>query len=136
MADVYLISTLKNEWNRAFNPLLCSQLEARDISVHLPQRDTNQQLGARDKCSTNLAALSAAKKVLAVGMNESINWGIEVGYASGLGKQVIGLTANNHDVDNGQNIPVMCTKMVSQHLADDLHDFDSYIAALVEALRK
>lgn len=137
MKDVYLVSTLKSEWNRSFNPELCAALEAQGITVHLPQRDTDQQADAQDKCVCNLEAIRGAKKVLAIGMHETINWGIEVGYAHGIGKEVIVLTEAAHDIDNGQRVPVMCTTMVSQViLADGLHDVDSYLAALLAAIRR
>jgi hypothetical protein len=71
--DIYITSTLKAERNRDFNPLLCKNLEEKGIICHLPQRDTNQEGTEENKYSQNIDGMENANKILAIGINESIN---------------------------------------------------------------
>lgn len=127
MKDVFITSTLKSEWNRKFNPKLCQKLEGKGIICHLPQRDTKQDGSELDKFHQNIEGIQNSKKVLAIGVNESINWGLETGYAFGSGKQVILLTNTDHQ------IPIMSLGMYFKVLRiDSLDEVDTYLDELIE----
>jgi hypothetical protein len=131
MKDVYITSTLKAEWNRAFNPRLCDELEARAIRCHLPQRDTDQSGDEMTKYEQNIIGIDNSEVLLAVGENESINWGLEVGYAFGIGKLLVLIVLEDHF------IPVMSRGMYARVLrVSDLNDIASYIEELVAAIRQ
>lgn len=69
-----------------------------------------------------MKALRILKKVLSVGLNEFVNWGLEIGFALGYGKKVILLTEKNHQ------IPVMSLGMYYKVLeVDSLDDIDELI---------
>lgn len=128
MKNIYLTSTLKSEWNKEFNLNLCKALENADVSVHLPQRDTKQDGTEYDKYEQNIAGMNNSTKILAVGENESINWGLEVGYAFGLKKDIILLIKKDHF------IPVMSRGMYTKIIeVEDFEDIITYISALSEA---
>ena len=129
MKDIYITSTLKFEWNREFNPKLCQKLEERGVVCHLPQRDTNQSGTEFDKYEQNIRGIDNSAKVLAIGVNESINWGLEVGYAFGIKKEVILLLDKEHQ------IPTMSLGLYSKILkVDNLDDIENYIDELVESI--
>lgn len=129
MKDVYITSTLKLEWNRNFNPQLCQKLEEKGVNCHLPQRDTKQDGSELDKYNQNIEGIKQSKKVLAIGANESINWGIETGYAFGSGKKVILLTTDDHQ------IPVMSLGMYENIIkVKNLDDFSEYIDTLAKII--
>jgi hypothetical protein len=131
MKDVFITSTLKAEWNRKFNPLLCEKLEEHGVKCYLPQRNTDQEAELAEKYEQNTQGIRDSKKLISVGVNESINWGIETGYAYGLGKEVILVTEKDHF------IPVMSRGMYKRVFeVEDLEDFDSYIADLAEEVLK
>jgi hypothetical protein len=135
LSDVYITSTLKSEWNKKYNPLLCEELEKRQIKCYLPQRDTPQEGEDvkklnNNKYEFNINAIKNSKFVLAVGLNESINWGLEVGFAFGIKKKVILLKEKNHFV------PVMSLGMYEKIIElDTLNDIESYIDLLVDYLK-
>jgi hypothetical protein len=127
MKDVFVTSTLKSEWNRVFNPALCSALEGVGVSVHLPQRDTEQTGTELDKFHQNIDGINDSRRVIAVGLNESINWGLEVGYSYGSGKQIILLTTSDHV------IPTMSLGMYWEIIrVDNLDELDTYLEELKE----
>lgn len=129
MKDVYITSTLKSEWNRNFNPQLCQKLEEKGVNCHLPQRDTKQDGSELDKYNQNIEGIKQSKKVLAIGANESINWGIETGYAFGSGRNVILLTTDDHQ------IPVMSLGMYENIIkVKNLDDFREYIDTLAKII--
>lgn len=129
MKHVFITSTLHNDWNKAFNPKLCAALEAKGITCHLPQRDTDQASGPEAKYTGNHAGIHGAKKMLGIAENESVNWGGEMGYAFGIGKEIIALQKKGHE------IPITLRYMV-KHLVevDDLDDIERYIDKLVEKI--
>lgn len=117
---------MKSERNRNFNPLLCQKLEAKGITCHLPQRDTNQKGTEEDKFSQNIDGIKNTDKILAIGVNESINWWLEVGYGFGCQKKIILLTDKNHI------IPTMSLGMYNNILrVENIDDIESYIDELV-----
>ncbi len=126
MKDIFITSTLKSERNRVFNPKLCQRLEEKKVKCHLPQRDTNQKGSDLDKFKQNIEGIKNAKKVLSIGLNETVNWGLETGFAFGSGKEVILLT------ERGHQIPVMSLGMYSRVLeVENLDDIDKYIDELI-----
>lgn len=73
MRDIFITSTLHNNWNVTFNPKLCEELEQRGISCHLPQRDTNQDGKSKDIFLQNINGIKESKKLLAIALNVSPN---------------------------------------------------------------
>ncbi len=131
MKDVFITSTLKSEWNRGFNYRLCQKLEEKSIVCHLPQRDTKQDGLESDKFNQNIEGINNSKKVLAIGVNESINWGLETGYAFGSGKKIILLTKTDHQ------IPTMSLGMYYKILkVDDLDKVDNYLDELIKYIKE
>lgn len=127
MKDIFITSTLKSEWNRTFNPRLCQKIEEKGVKCHLPQRDTKQDGSDLNKFNQNIEGIKNSEKVLSVGLNESVNWGLEIGFAFGYGKKVILLTEKNHQ------IPVMSLGMYYKVLeVDSLDDIDEYIDELID----
>ena len=127
--DVYITSTLKSERNRNFNPLLCQKLEEKGITCHLPQRDTNQKGTEEDKFSQNIDGIKDSNSILAIGINESINRWLEVGYGFGCQKKIILLTDKNH------TIPTMSLGMFDNIVrVENIDDIDGYIDRLLHSL--
>ena len=130
MKDLFITSTLHADWNVSFNPKLCEALEKRGINCHLPQRDTNQHGTKEDIFLQNINGIKNSKKVLGVALNESVNWGGEIGFAFGINKKIIALKTKNHE------IPLMLRYMVSDYLeVDDIDDIESYIDQLIEKIK-
>lgn len=129
--DLYITSTLKTERNRNFNPLLCKKLEDKGITCHLPQRDTNQEGTEEDKFSQNIDGIKNADKIVAIGINESINWWLEIGYGFGSQKKIILLTEKNHI------IPTMSLGMYDKIIrAEDLNNIEGYIDKLILLIKE
>lgn len=129
--DIFITSTLKSEWNREFNPILCKKLEEKGIKVHLPQRDTFQDWTELDKFNQNIKGINNSKKVIAIWNNESINWWLEVGYSFGQNKKIILLINKDHV------IPTMSLGMFSDIIeAENLNDIDVYIEELAQIILK
>jgi hypothetical protein len=96
----------------------------------MAQRDTNQNSTKMDIYNQNIDGIKNSKKILAIGENETINWGVEVGYAFGIKKNIILLTSNEH------NIPVMVSGMFNKILrVRDLGVIEKYIDELISAIR-
>lgn len=130
MKDIYIISTIHHKWNLAFNKRLCEALEKHGISVHLPQRDTNQKAQPKVKFSQNMKAMKSSRKIIAVAENETPNWGAEVGYCHGRGKKVIAITNEDHF------IPLMASGMMDKIIrAKNLENLD-YIEKLIKTIKK
>ena len=131
MADVFITSTLKSEWNLAYAPRLCKELETRGITCHLPQRDTNQAGNAESKCRENLTAVKNAKILIGVLVNATINSGLEFGYAHGIERPIVFLTDETHSV------PVMAETMYSEVIkVKSLDDISSYIENLCACIKR
>lgn len=126
---VYIDSTLHHDWNLAFNPKLAAALEEKGITCHLPQRDTDQAQSPKAKFADNILAIKQADVLLAVASNESPNWGVEVGYAHGIGKKVVALTTINHQ------LPLMSDFMMDAVIrVESLEDIPAYLDQLVNEL--
>lgn len=106
---------------------LSKTLEAKGIKVYLPQRDTIQN--KKSVFKQNHKALKQATAVLAVAINESPNWGVEVGFSYGIGKKLIALTQKGHE------IPLMAKLMFNKIIeANNLNAIDDYIEKLIKVL--
>lgn len=129
MPDIYIDSTFKNEWNVSFNPLLCAALEEKGVICHLPQRDTDQSKEHISRFNTNVEVIKNIKTLVAVAANESPNWGVEVGYAYGVGTRIVAICEKGHE------IPLMARFMVAQIIeVESLDDIPTYIEELVAAI--
>ena len=127
--DIFITSTIHSDWNIKFNPILCKALEEKGVTCHMAQRDTNQNSTKMDIYNQNIDGIKNSKKILAIGENETINWGVEVGYAFGIKKNIILLTSNEH------NIPVMVSGMFNKILrVRDLGVIEKYIDELISAI--
>lgn len=126
---IYLDSTIHHSWNRKFNPKLAKALEEKGTKVYLPQRDTIQDEKIIFK--QNRKVIAKANAVLAIALNESPNWGVEVGLSYGTGKKVIALTQIGHQ------IPLMAKPLFSKILeVKDLNQINDYIDRLSEIIEK
>ncbi|MCL5411325.1 MAG: nucleoside 2-deoxyribosyltransferase [Patescibacteria group bacterium] len=131
MKDIFLTSTLHHPWNVDFNPKLCQALESKGFSCYFPERDTNQKGKAEEIFNQNTNGIKNAKKILVVAMNESPNWGAEVGFAFSLRKEVIGLTSKEHE------IPIMASGLISKTLrVESLDNFENYLEDLISVLKE
>ena len=129
MKDLFITSTLHSDWNLVFNPKLCKVLEDRGISCHIPQRDTDQEANNEEKFRQNIEGIKNSHKLLAVCKNYTPNFGLEVGFAYGLGKDIIFLT------DNEINIPLMIKGATNKILeVKDIDVIDSYIDDLLKII--
>lgn len=128
---VFISSTLKDDWNREYNLRLCERLESRGIECFLPQRDADSSSTQRI-FESNITGIREATVVLSLVLNESPNLGVEAGYAYGIEKKLVLLTAGEH------TMPVMFAGMdepCRQVVVADLDDLDSYLDDLIEHLR-
>jgi len=130
MKDVFITSTIHDQWNLRFNLKLCKVLESRGISCYLPQRDTDQTKTAQEKFKTNISNIKDSKILLVVLINPTPNLGAEVGFAFGIGKKIIVLTSQNtKDI----MVTGMASNIVKAVNPDILED---YIEDLVKLIRK
>jgi len=128
---VFISSTLRDEWNRGYNLRLCERLESLGIECFLPQRDADTS-SPRLIFTSNMAGIADADVVLSLVINESPSLGMEAGYAYGINKKLVLLTAADHsmpDMFTGMDEP--CVRMI----VPDLDDLDAYVYELVEHLR-
>lgn len=131
MKDIFISSTLKSEWNKRFNIEICKKLEEALVVCYLPQRDTSQGSSEMEIYKQNIDGIKKARKVLAVWLNESINWWLEIGYSFGSWKDVILLTQKNHQ------IPVMSYGMFSNILeVENLDNIDDYLKELIQFIKE
>lgn len=111
-----------------FNEMICAVLEEKGLSCYLPQRDTDQTAGRKAIFEQNMKALDRSTHLLAIGSNETPNWGFEIGlsYAT---RRVVILAMNNHA------LPLMNEFAADElMLVDDLDDINSYIDKLTRIL--
>ncbi|PIN74156.1 hypothetical protein COV20_00900 [Candidatus Woesearchaeota archaeon CG10_big_fil_rev_8_21_14_0_10_45_16] len=130
MKDVFITSTLHNDWNVSFNPKLCEELERRGISCHLPQRDTNQNGESNEKFSQNINGINNSKKILGVALNVSPNWGGEVGFSYGSNKPIILLAEDTTE------IPLMLEHMSDRIIrVENINNIEDYINQLISIIK-
>lgn len=130
MKDIYLTSTFTNEWNMAFNPKIGEALERKGIKCHLPRKNINQERTDGDVFIQDIEGINNSSMILAIGLNETPNWGAEIGYAYGIKKTVIALTDKEH------NIPVICKGMLNEVIrVENLDLIDEYIELLVNKIK-
>ncbi|MFA6514911.1 MAG: nucleoside 2-deoxyribosyltransferase [Candidatus Paceibacterota bacterium] len=131
MKNIYLTSTFTNQWNVEFNPKIGEALEKSGITCYLPHRDTNQEEKDEILFSQDIRGIEESSLILAIALNESPNWGAELGYAYGIKKQIIILTNENHLV------PLICNGMKTEIVqVNDLNQIEEYIDLLVEKIKK
>lgn len=129
MPKIYIDSTLHHKWNYQFNPKLCVVLERKGVNVYLPQRDTNQTASKDKKFRQNYQGMESAEKLLVVAVNESPNWGVELGFCYGQRKPIIILTIEDHE------IPLMGEFMATSILrVKNLDCIEDYINRLVKVI--
>ncbi len=129
MKDVFITSTLHNNWNLEFNTRLCDELEKNGMSCHLPQRDTNQRGSEQERFSQNMDGIKNSRKLLVIALNETPNLGLETGFAYGLKKKIILITKQGHQV------PLMVAKTGDIMEVENPDKIDSYIDKLVEKIK-
>lgn len=130
MKDVFITSTLQSDWNIKFNLKICKALEKRGISCYLPQRDTNQDGNTDEKFNQNIEGIKNAKNLLVIALNETPNWGAEIGFARGINKKIFALTSEDH------NIPLMTSGMINKVLrVGNLAAIESYIDKLISIIK-
>lgn len=131
MNDLYLTCTFTNPWNVEFGPKIGAALEKAGLICYLPYRDTDQKGTPKDIFISDIHGIDDSKCILAIGVNESPNWGAEIGYAFGVRKPVIALTDKDH------SIPLICNGMVTDTvLVKSMDEPSRYIDELLSALRK
>ncbi len=131
MKKLFITSTLHSEWNFSFNPKLCDALEKEGIKCHLPQRDTDQKGSREGVFQQNIDGIKNSEKVLCIALNESVNWGGEVGFAHGINKKIIALKDKNHE------IPLMLRYMIDDVVeVDDINNIEKYVNKLIEKIKK
>jgi len=125
MKNIYLTSTFTNEWNLEFNPKIGEALVKSGITCHLPRKNINNERTDLEVFNEDINGINNSSIILAVGMNESPNWGAEIGYAYGIKKPVIVLTDSIH------KIPLICKGMVTEVIqVEDLDNIEEYIELL------
>lgn len=130
MDNLFITSTLHSDWNLSFNPKLCKALEDKGVICHLPQRDTEQTGSKENIFKQNIEGIKNSKKVLCIALNESTNWGAEVGFAYGINKNIIALKTKDHE------IPLMLRYMIGDVVeVDDLDDIEGYIDELIKQIK-
>ena len=126
MKNIYLTSTFTNEWNVGFNPKIGDALEKRGITCYLPHRDTNQKEENKlEIFKQDIKGIDNSSIIIAIAMNESPNWGAELGYAYGIKKPILVLTNKEH------NIPLICEGMATEIIrVEDMDNIEEYIELL------
>lgn len=132
MKDIYLNSTFKNKWNIEFNVKIGEALVEKGITCHLPRKKTNnQERSDIEIFNQDMEGIKNSLVVLSIALNESPNWGAEIGYAYGIGKPILALTDKNHE------IPLICKGMIKEVVTvSDLDSIGEYIDLLVEKIKK
>ncbi len=99
MKDIFITSTFRNDWNRAFNTRLAEMFEAQGLAVFLPQRNSEQVGNRRETFLQDVAGIDQCKMIVAVGSKtQTANWGFEIGYAYQK-KPIMVITDQEHPVE-------------------------------------
>jgi nucleoside 2-deoxyribosyltransferase len=132
MKDIYLTSTFTNDWNVKFNSKIGKALEEKGVTCYLPYRDTNQKEQDESKIFTqDIKGIEQSSLVLAIALNESPNWGAELGYAYGFKKSILILTNKDHI------IPLICKHMAIEIIQVENLDFiEEYIDLIVKKIHQ
>jgi nucleoside 2-deoxyribosyltransferase len=130
MNDLYLTSTFSKEWNINFNPRIGNALKEKGVVCHLPKKISTHE-NPSDIFLSDLDGINSSKCIFVIAVNESPNWGAEVGYAYSLKKPIIALT----DIDH--QIPLICNGMITEVVrVQNLEDINTYIDDLVAIIKK
>lgn len=128
MINIYLSSTLKNDWNLQFNQKITKDLEESGLIVYLPQRDTNQQSELDVIFKEDIKGMENAQTFLVVAKNASENLWVEVGWAYAKGKPIMILA------DGADFIPAFAEKMATEIIkVKNLENIENYIDKLIES---
>ena len=130
MKNIYLTSTFTNVWNEEFNPKLSEALINGDITCHLPRKNINNERTELEVFTQDIEGINNSSMILAVGMNESPNWGAELGYTYGIKKPILILTNKEH------KIPLICKMMATEIIqVENLDKIEDYIKLLSNNIR-
>lgn len=130
MKDVYITSTFTTEWNLEFSSKICNFLEKNDVSCYLPSRDTNQKEVDLEIFNQDIQGIENSTMIFAVALNETPNWGAELGYAYKIKKPIIALANKNHTV------PLICKGMISEIIyVEDINLIEDYNDLLIEKIK-
>src|SRR3989344_544048 len=122
MTNIYLSSTLKNDWNLEFNQKITENLEKSGLTVYLPQRDTNQQGDLDVIFKEDIKGMENARTLLVVAKNASENSWLEVGWGYAKGKPIMILA------DEADFIPAFAEKMATEIIkVKNLENIEKYI---------
>jgi nucleoside 2-deoxyribosyltransferase len=131
MKDVYLTSTFTNQLNLDLSAKICSFLEKKNITCYLPYRDTNQKEVDLEIFSQDIYGIKNSAIILAIALNETPNWGAEIGYAYSIKKPIIVISNKNHV------IPLICKEMTSEIIfVDDINITEDYLNLLIEKIKQ
>jgi len=130
MKDIFFTATFRTDWNTKYNPKLISLLEDTGHTVYAPQRDTEQSGNKKQTFLQNVSGIDNARMVLALGsVQQTANWGFEVGYAHKGNKPILILTDNDHPAD------LMTEGAVQKVMSvENLDDIDSYKDELLKSI--
>lgn len=130
MKNIYLTSTFTNEWNVEFNPKLGEALVKSGLTCHFPRKNINNERTELEVFTQDIEGINNSSMILAVGMNESPNWGAELGYAYGTKKPILILTNKEH------KIPLICKMTATEIIqVEDLDNIEEYIELLSSKIR-
>ena len=127
MTNIYLSSTLKNDWNLEFNQKITENLEKSGLTVYLPQRDTNQQGDLDVIFKEDIKGMENARTLLVVAKNASENLWLEVGWGYAKDKLIMILA------DEADFVPAFAEKMATEIIkVKNFEDMEDYIGKLIE----
>jgi len=132
MPDIFLTSTFRNDWNRAFNLRVDEYLTAAGYKCFLPQRDSYQGENKKRVFDEDIAGLDNSRMVLAIAVKtQTANWGFEIGYARAHNKPVVILTDKEHPAE------LMPSGGASEIITvDNLDEIKEYGDRLVHAISR
>ena len=113
-----------------FNPKISNALSTKGFDCHFPKKVEKEE-EYMPAFLADIEGIKISKCLFAIAENETPNWGAEVGYAYALGKPVIALAKNGHE------IPLVCNGMVTEIVqVADLNKIEDYIDHLADVLNK
>ena len=131
MKDIYLTSTFSNQWNIEFNPKIGEAITQNGITCNLPRKNINFERTNKEVFDQDIEGIKDSSIILAIAINETPNWGAEIGYAYGINKPILVLTDKNHQ------LPVICEGMITKTIrVENLDSIQEYIDSLVMEIKK
>lgn len=128
--DIYVSSSIAGG-NGLLNERLCQAFEDAGFKCFLPQRDVCQDASPQVMAEADYQAIRESKVVLAIFKNASRNFFIELGFAHGIGRKIIGVVSPNDPID-------VMTKSMDLELfrVSNTNEDDQYFPELVGTLRE